>query len=360
MRIVISNPRRGWGGTSSMALDLARGLRDRGHEVVVFCNPHSRLRQEVEASFALEPILRGADFPLPAILRCVRALRRHRPDVVLSAPAHDLAMTGVAAKLCGIPLVARRVDTASFPQAHRRALDRLVDHFIANSRATRDSLLRSATWLDEARVSTVYNGIDVERFSAAAAADLGLPPGSFAVGFVGRLVERKGVLEVASAWRRVAPLLPAAHLVITGAGAAESEMRRLLQSAPRVHWLGFRRDIPAILQALDVALMPSWEEPFGLVAAEAMAAGVPVIAGRAGGLLEVVQDEVNGLLVPPRDADALAEAVLRLAGDDDLRRRLARTGVQRAATIFSAQRMVEKYEAVLQSVVEGNRLSTDL
>ncbi len=355
MRIAISNPRRGWGGVSSMAITLARGLQARGHDVLVLSRPGSPFDRAAAREFDVAPVLRGADFPLIAIARTVRVLRRYETDVVLSPMPKDLQMTGIAARILGIPVVSRRVDFFPFGRLpHQRFLDRIPARYIANSETTRGYMLRDAPWLDPARITVVFNAVDAERFAQASPAPLGLPADALVVGFIGRLIERKGLPELASAWPIVAAAQPHAHLVIAGSGEWEGELRRRLREAPRVHWLGFRTDAPALMKAFDIALAPSWEEPFGIVAVEAMAAGTPVIASDSGGFAEVLRDGHEGRLIPVRDAGALARAVIELAADPALRQRMGAAGAERARREFDIDRVVAEYETVLQGVVAGH------
>lgn len=352
MRIVVSNPRRGWGGVSSMAMTLARGLQRKGHDVLVLCRPGSPFHDAAKAEFDVRPVLIGADFPVVAIPRVMRAMRTHRTEVVVSPLPKDLQMTGIAAKLLRVPVVSRRVDFFPWGRLpYPRLLDRIPVHYIANSEATRRFMLENAAWLSPDRVSVVFNAVDVARFEAASPADLGLPDGALAIGFVGRLIERKGLPEIAQAWHRVARQVPRAHLVIAGSGGWEEELRRRLDGAPRVHWLGFRQDAPELMKAFDLLLAPSWEEPFGIVAVEAMAAGTPVIAADAGGFAEFLEDGVQGRLVPPRDAEALERALVELAQDRAGRERMGAAGHARARRDFSMERVVDEYEAVLARVV---------
>ncbi|HVG44323.1 MAG TPA: glycosyltransferase, partial [Longimicrobium sp.] len=134
---------------------------------------------------------------------------------------------------------------------------------------------------------------------------------------------------------------------LVGKGPAEAAARALLEGAPRVHWLGFRRDVAAVLKAMDVLAVPSHWEGFGLVAAEALAAGVPVVAADASSLPEIVRDGREGLLVPPGDVDALAAALVRLGRDPAERRRMGEAGPSRVATAFSLDGMIDRYEALL-------------
>ncbi len=349
MRIVLSSPRAGWGGSATIAMSLASGLQARGHEIVVFCKPGSEIHRAVRDRFPCEPILYGIDFPPPAMWRCRQAFRRHHSQIVLSLLHMDLRLSAAAARLSGLRVLAHRAEMGPFSLLpHRRLLiDRLPHHWVANSDANRLTMLGSSRWLRGADVTTIHNGIDPEPFKTAGPTSLGLSEGSVAAGFVGRLVEEKGLPELAAAWQCLAPSHPNLHLVIAGVGGYEQAFREQLQGAPRLHWLGHRRDVPSVMKALDLVVMPSWEEPFGIVALEAMAAERPVIATRAGGLPEVVLDGTTGYLIPPRDTRALAAAITRLAGDPETRVRMGRAGARRVREHFTEDAMVDAYEELL-------------
>lgn len=351
MGVVLSSPRKGWGGSATVGMGLARGLEARGHRVVVFCKPDSEIHRAVRERFACEPILYGIDFPPPAIARCRRAFRRHGAEIVVSLLHMDLRLTAAAGRLSGLRVVARRAEIEPYSRLpHRRWLiDRLPHHWVANSEANRRTMLASGPWLEPGDVTTIHNGIDPRPYEVAEPAPLGLPDGSVAVGFVGRLVEEKGLAELAEAWRRLAPARPRLHLVIAGEGGYEGEFRRLLGEAARVHWLGFRTDVPRLMKALDLVVVPSREESFGIVVLEAMAAGRPVLATRTGGLVEVVRDGETGRLVPPGDAEALVGALAEMTSDVELRDRMGRASVERVRRHFSEDRMVDAYEALLSA-----------
>jgi glycosyltransferase involved in cell wall biosynthesis len=233
--------------------------------------------------------------------------------------------------------------------------DRMVNVYVANSRATRQVMLHSAPWLDPSRIQLIYNGVDAEGIASAPPAALGLPADALAIGFVGRLDPQKGADLLPEIWERIQSAVPRAHLVIAGAGSCEAEMRRRLDGAPRVHWLGFRRDVPSILRALDLLIVPSRTEAFGLAAAEAMAAGVPVVATTAGGLPEVVVDGETGILVPPENPGAVADAVVSLANDADARRRLGAGARARVRRHFSLDAVLDGYESLLGRMIAERR-----
>ena len=353
MRIVLSTPRAGWGGTATLAASLGPGLEARGHDVVLFCKPGSKVEAGLGDVLATEPVLYGIDFPPPAMLRCRAAFRRHGTEVVLSLLRMDLRLTGAAARVSGIPVVAHRAELEPFSSwPHRRLVDRIPNHWIANSEANARTLLATGPWLTAADVTTVPNGMDATPWIEAEPVPLSLPESAVAVGYVGRMVVEKGLGELADAWQALSPQHPELHLVLVGSGPWEHEFRSRLRGAERVHWLGYRRDVPGIMKSLDLVVMPSWGESFGLVAAEAMAASRPVVASRSGGLAEVVVDGETGRFVPPRDPGALADAIVELARDPQTRNRMGRAGLERVRTHFTDDAMVDAYERVLMEVLE--------
>jgi glycosyltransferase involved in cell wall biosynthesis len=352
MRIVLSNSSWKWGGVHFVTESLARGLAARGHDVTLFCRPGSELESRMRGTARLEPILRGMDFGPRAIARAALALRRHRTEVVVVLMDKDLRLTGVAARLLRIPVVVRRANDRPLASARARFFYRaLATRVVANSAATRSTLLASAPALARRGVEVIHNGIDVEAFARAAPADLGLPENAIAFGFLGRFEVRKGLHELMRAWPAVAGALPDALLVLVGRGDLDDEIRAWARRVPGVLCAGYRRDVAAVLRALDVLVIPSHWEGFGLVAAEGMAAGIPVVASNTSSLPELIRDGVSGRLVPPGDAGALAQAMIELGSDEALRGSLGDGGQASARREFPAERMVERWDELLRDVV---------
>jgi glycosyltransferase involved in cell wall biosynthesis len=355
MRLVLSCGSPNWGGLELMAQLLAGGLQDRGHRVVVFCRPGAPLEERLAGTVECEPILGGADLHPRTVARCARALRRHRPDVVICNTVKDPRWTGVAARLLRIPVVYRQEIDEPYRKGwyHRLVYGWVPARTVVNSDASRRTALASAPWLSPEEVEVVPNGIDLRALDGALPLRLELPDDALRFCFVGRWEARKGVRELAEAWPAVAAALPNAWLVVGGWGPLEGELRGWLEGAPRVRWLGFVPDVPALLKAVDVVVAPSHYEGFGLVVAEAMAVGVPVVSTSASSIPELLDDGVEGLLVPPRDAAALARAMISLGGDPELRRRMGSAGRQRARRDFGLETMLDRHEELLGRVAAG-------
>ena len=261
--------------------------------------------------------------------------------------------------------------------ADRELLRRLtasMDRLIAVSRSILAKLV--AEGRTAAPVELIYNGVDLQRYEYTEACctlpeEYGLPEGSPLVGVVARLEPEKGHATLIEAWPRVLERVPRARLLIIGEGSqralleAQAESLGLLGEAcagdacvgtrrarpgARVLFTGLRDDVPAVTAALDVAVLPSYREAQGLALLEAMALRRPVVATRVGGVPEMVEHEKTGLLVPPHDAPALADAICRLLTDHPLADTVARAGHDLAHARFSLGAMVGAVSAIY---VEG-------
>lgn len=352
MKIVISSGGKDWRGTDNVTWNLVIGLRRRGHDVLVLCRRDSVLRERLdEARIPFAAVLSGLDLSPVVLMRCMAALKRFGAQIVITVKDKDLRQSGVAARMLGLPvLVCHGTDRPLKDTArYRFFFNNIATHHLAVSRAVRTTLLRTSPWL-KSDVEVVYNGIDTTDIDAATPAALGLPADAVAVSFVGHFEMRKGIIDFAEAWLRVNTEVPNAHAVIVGQGRRETEFRAALQNAPRVHWLGFRSDVPSINKATDVFVLPSRFEGFGLVLAEAMAAGVACVTYNSSNMPELIDHERNGLLVPPGDVAALANAIIRLCRDEPLRRRLGKAARDTVDERFSAERMTADYEALIARI----------
>jgi L-malate glycosyltransferase len=352
---------RTWRGGQNQVLVTVLGLRALGHRTMLVAHPGGELRQRANEGLDLIPLAPKTEMDLGAAWRLSRLIKRLTPDVVHAHDPHAVAMAGLALSMSTQPsppplVASRRVDFHLRRSAMSRWKYRQVACFICASEAIRRMLV--ADGVPEAKTVTVHEGIDVERGRGAPAAklheELFLPHQAPVVGNVAALVPHKGQRHLVEAASLVVRQVPDARFVIAG----EGELRPALERQIKDHRLekhvllaGFRPDVLSLHKAFDVFVMSSITEGLGTSLLDAMAAGKPIVATSAGGIPEVVTDGVNGLLVPPRDHDAMAAAIVRLLKDPALRQRMGDAGYSRVCDLFSADRMIEKTVHVYGRVV---------
>jgi len=342
-------------GTETQLLALIRHL-DRRRFAPHLC----LLRGDRPSSRALEPddcpVTRlgvGALFRPSSLMKLWRFagwLRRERFDV-LQAYFPDSSYFGVtAAWLAGVPhRVRTRNNVGHWLTPLHRRLGRLLNRFttatVANCRAARAALLDAERPAPES-VVVLENGVDLRRF-------LAVPPlspvsgSSLRVGAVANLRPVKGLDVLLRAAAKVVASHPGVRFCIAGEGEARSHLEREaveLGVADRVEFTGPVRTIPEFLSRLDIAVLPSRAEGMSNALLEYMAAGRPVVATAVGATPELIEDGVQGLLVPPGDVAALASGIARLLDDRELACRLGSDARRRAAERYSRAAMVRRFE----------------
>lgn len=338
-----------------------------GAEEVVLALLHRLDRREFQLALAcpaalldLMPEVRATDvetFPVGAqswtqpreVARLARALQRFRPDLVNPHLFRSALVSAPLAKWLGVPRV---VETYHGREAWRRgpvkgcfvvdrAVAHWVDRFIAVSEAARDFLVRGKRVPAE-KVVVVPNGRDLSVFSpghaaAAVRKELGLSSEVPVIGVLARLESQKGHAFVLEALPSVLREFPDARLLLVGDGSLRSELERHAVRrgiSGHVLFAGFRTDVPRVLDAMDLVVLPSLYEGMPLAAIEAGAMAKPVVATQVDGTPEVVRDGVTGRLVPPRDAAALADAIRAVLRDPRQARQFGEAGRQHVRACF--------------------------
>ena len=341
---------RTWRGGEQQALNLAAGLRDRGHGVVVACQPGSPMAERSRAAgLRCAEIRMRSEVDPVAVARLARLMRRESFDIIHMHTSHAHTLGCLAARLAGGPLcvVSRRVDfdirrgmLSGWKYRHG------VDRYIAISAAVRQVMIDGG--VDAGRISVVHSGIDLARFDGVDAAGLaeefGLPASTVKIGNVAAMADHKGQRYLIEAVPLVAAEEPDTKFFIVGDGELKDDLRERAERlgvTDRIIFTGFRRDVPRLLAYFDVFVMSSHMEGLCTSVMDALAMSKPVVASRAGGIPEIVEHERNGLLVPPKDPPALAAAIVRMIRDTELRHRLSGAARGRIERHFSADAMVE-------------------
>jgi glycosyltransferase involved in cell wall biosynthesis len=244
-----------------------------------------------------------------------------------------------------------------------RQLTPLMDRIIVVSKAIERKIREEGRF--GVPVSLIYNGVDLRRYNheqpcCTLHTDYRIPEDSPIVGVVARLEAEKGHRTLIDAWPDVLKVHPEAWLLIVGEGSERNSLEAQAASlsvSERVVFTGRREDVPAVTAALDVAVLPSYREAQGLSVLEAMALSRPVVASNVGGIPEMVEDGVSGLLVPPGDCDALAAAIVRLLSDHPYADMLARRGHDLVHERFCIELMTNAIESIYDELALKLRAS---
>ena len=330
---------------------LVEGLAARGHDCVLAAPEGGALVGLPWApGVRLAPLPMGGDLDIGLIARLRDLIRDTAPDLVhLHSRRGADWLGGAAARLAGVPSVlTRRVDNPE-----RRLVARLkytlFDRVVAISAAVHGVLQDAGVPLEKlaiVRSAVDADGIATQCDRAAFRRAFDLPGRGAVLGMVAQFIPRKGHDLLLEALPAVLKRHPGVHVVLFGQVPLEVQERREAQRrglAGCLRFAGFRPDMEALYCALDLLVHPAREEGLGVALLQAGAAGVPVVACRAGGIIEVVVHGQTGLLVAPGDAPGLAEAIGRLVASPALRQAMGAAARQRALAEFSVDAMVDGY-----------------
>lgn len=341
------------GGAERHTRQLMLGLRDRGHDVHYAGPTDGWLgRQLSQDGFACCHLGLHGLLDLPSIVRLARYARGVGADLLHGHLTRGAWYAGWAARWARMPNVA----TAHSDNAGKHF--GRADRIIAVSQAVADFLCQ--TGYAAHRIRTVHHGIaDIARELNASAREttrsaLGLPDGTPVILMAARIVSAKGHDTALHALARLTQL--PWTLLLAGdhhgdLGPATQQLVKTLGLEERVHFLGLREDVPALMAASDLLLAPSRREALSLTLLEACAASLPIVASAVGGIAEVVQDGISGRLVPADDAAALAAVLEPLLTNADLRRQMGQEARQRFESHFQEHTMFAKTESVYREVI---------
>jgi glycosyltransferase involved in cell wall biosynthesis len=299
------------------------------------------LLEEVEPDVVHNHMFRAEIVGTRAAMAIARSGRR-RPYIVSTVHSSRVRSTEDRALLAGLtPNIDRLI-----------AVSRMIVAKIAHERPS------------AVPVSLIYNGVDLERYDhqepcCTLREEYGMEPSARIVGIVGRLEPEKGHLTLLEAWPLVLRRCPDAYLLIVGEGSQREPLETLareLRIAHRVVFAGRRDDVPAVTAALDVAVMPSYREAQGLAVLEAMALSRPVVATAVGGIVEMIDDGVTGLLVSPHETAPLAEAIARFLLDHPFADTVARAAHDMVHDRFCIELMVKAIEEIYDEGARAARI----
>jgi glycosyltransferase involved in cell wall biosynthesis len=372
-----SNPRVLHVTTVPMTLSFLRGhvahARSKGFEVHALSSPGGPLDEfgrelQIDVHPVLMPRRMTPLVDLAALWRIVRVIRHVRPTIVHAHTPKGSLLAMMAATLCrvpvrvyhqhGLPLMTATGVRRLILRGAERTTCRLAHQVICISRSLREVLIGEGLCpagklkvleqgsIDGVEADRKFDPADTTTESAERVrARYRIPQDALVMGFVGRIVRDKGMVELTESWRVLREEFPSLHILVAGPFESEdpipADVEATLRRDPRIHLAGMVQDMPGIYRALDLLVLPTYREGFGAALLEAAAMELPVVATRVPGCVDAVRDGETGMLVPVRDAGALTVAIRRYLDDPDLRRQHGANGRQRALREFAPGRVRE-------------------
>jgi len=340
---------------------LMNGLRDRKHENVVSAQPNSVLiRRAISNYFRVCPVVMRGELDFSAVRNICRIIVDEHIDIVHAHTSHAHTIGAIAARIKKIPFVStRRVD---FKVAHSVfssiKYNYLTNKVIAISHAIKNILIDAG--IPKNKIDVVYSGIDTEKFDSIGdtrylSEEFNLSEDTPIIGTIAHLADHKGHKYLISAVPDVLKTFPNALFLIIGEGELEEDLKKQVKKlniAGNVVFTGFRKDIGELLSTMNLFVLPSHLEGLCTSLMDAMLMKRPIVATTAGGIPEVVTDKETGILVPPKNSKALADAMIQLLSNKEEAKEMGERGLKRVKKIFNVSKTIKETEKIYMELYE--------
>jgi len=357
------------GGGENYILTLAKHMPKLGYDLICTCFPGGEFEKVLkESGIESFPLNLSRKGNLSMAWAMAGFCRNNKIDIVHAHGATGALAARIASLIPGgiRPITTYHIaitnitDIPFWKKKIFALFDRstsVVDKKILSvSHAVKEIMIREAFFARD-RISVLYSGIDVSRFKdrqrGKVRKELCLPDQVTVMGIVARLSEEKGISYLLEAIPHVLKRYSNLHLLIAGDGPIKDKLKNLsvrMGLEQNVIFLGYRNDIPEFMTDFDLLVMPSLTEGFPLTLLEGMAAGLPIVATRVGGIPEIITDGIEGILIPPREPDALAKAIIRVLRDKESGKTMGLAARKKVEQEFSVEKMVAETEKVYQSL----------
>ena len=359
MKILFYTDTPNIGGAEKQMLLLAKHLHEKGIQVSLAYGGYSKVRQ-MHDDFA--PWCENV-YVLPTIHK--HDFRHYfRLREILAHGGFDLIHIHLwnpgagryaffAAHHAGVPVVTTEHDPFELRGLKKwikgKCLEKTNQTIAISSENFR--LLGNYYGIPKERLNLVHNGIEVEKFlENVDRAQLPVTEGDIVVTCIAELHPRKGHKYLLEAFQKLQLETPRLHLMLVGTGPAEKDLREKYGDLPNVHFLGWRNDIPQILKASDIFVLPSLKEAFGLVVLEAMASGVIAVATNNGGTVDIIENGKTGYLIPPANSERIIETIYIILQNPDQKRDIEKAAIERVQSEFTASKMATRTMQVYQKI----------
>jgi len=348
----------GWGGIESHTGTLASLLSERGHRVIMGCWNEGTVSVAGGLVLPSTRITMRNSGDILAILQLVKVCSKKDIQVVIANCGREYWPAAIAAGLLKVKVILVRHQLGRIRKTTRWLIENRIDRVVAVSRAVEDVLINSG--VPPQKVKVIHNSVSIQKFNPALIdrhgirEELGLKREHILVGTVGRIHRGKGVYELLSALDMLVGKYPMLKLMYVGEGPEMSGLQVQARKSildGKIIFAGIRKDMERMYAAMDIFALPSYNEGLPTVLVEAMAMGKPVIGTTVGGIPEIIEKDVNGILIPPQNDRAIAEAITKYLDDDEFRVRTSSQGRRTVEEGFSDKIMGDKFEEVLYGMV---------
>jgi glycosyltransferase involved in cell wall biosynthesis len=363
MKILHTEWSDGLGGQEKRVLAEAAGLSARGHDVSIVCRGHAKIKDEaVKFGIGVHTLPLRKPYDLFSIVHLASFLKDKKIDIVNTHSGVDSWVGGIAAKIAGVPaLVRTRHLNIPLKRNFFNFIHYLPDMFIACGDNMRDNLINNCGFPAD-KVVNIPTGVGMEFFEVTrnteAKLKYGLSVGSPVITNVGILRSVKGHEVTLRSVRTIIESFPDAKFLITGDGPRKDALVNLaneLGIEQHVIFAGFIENIPEIYSFTDVAILSSWSEGLPQSILQAMAAGVPVVATRAGGVPEVIIHEKTGILVETGDHEGLAKGIIKILNNQSSAKQLAENAKELIRREHSVNHMLDKIEELYKKLLDQKK-----
>jgi glycosyltransferase involved in cell wall biosynthesis len=362
-----------FGGGERVFAQIINGLPQERYKIFLASYPNKEFLQAIHsASVHFFSTDFSKRFNLSLIRELIKIIKQNKIDIVHGQGARAEFYARLACKLAGdskyISTIAMPVEGFDVSPLRKkiyslldRFSERFVDRFLVVSDVLKNRMVREHG-IPAEKVIRIYNGIEIDRYlpekeersREKIRSEFNMDEETVVIGSLGRLVWQKGFKYLIQAVPEVLKEFPQAKELIVGEGPLRKELEALaerLNVKEHLVFAGFRSDIKEILSAIDILVIPSLLEGFPIITLEGMATAKPIIATNIDGIKEQIIDGESGILIPPRDANAIGEAILKLNRDEKLAQKMGWKARKRVEKEFSAEKMVTTTEQVYQSLI---------
>jgi glycosyltransferase involved in cell wall biosynthesis len=354
----------GWGGQEIRIMQESLGMTKRGHRIIIAAPKKSIISKRAkDAGINTFPAHFQKRNPI-SVLKLLSLINRERPDIINTHSSSDSWITTIAARLSTSRPKIIRTRHLSTPISRsylsRLLYDLLPDAVITTGEEIRQRMIYYNNF-DASKIFSIPTGVDLKRFNPENVKSAFKVTNGFSIGMIGVLRSWKGHKFFIEAVPEILSQIPDAVFYITGDGPQYENIRNLIQGLSlqnKVFMLGHREDIPEIIAAINVIVHPSYaNEGVPQTILQAMAMGKPVIASDTGGIKEVVINRQTGFLIEPKNPDQLAEKIIDLYKNPELRMKLGKEGRKLVEKNYSVEKMLDKIELLCKALKDKRQFA---